>query len=112
MSENNKEEQYGEKYQYWRPHIEAWKQSGESQAGFCRRHGLNIKLFGYWKRKLVRKSEGVNFVPVSIKPPHAVSIKSGTYLKIVTCNGLSIEVGDGFNPATLRMLLDAIGQRV
>lgn len=112
MSENNKEEQYGEKYQYWQPHIMAWEQSGESQVEYCRRHGLNIKPFGYWKRKLVKKSEGVSFVPVSIKPIHAVSVKPGSQLKIVTGNGLRIEVGDGFNPATLRMLLDVIGQRV
>ena len=108
MSESNE----GEKYQYWQPHIKAWEESGISQADFCRQHGLNIKLFGYWKRKLVRKSAGVSFVPVSIKPSHTASMKSGSSLRLVTCKGLSIEVGDGFNPATLRMLLDAIGQRV
>lgn len=112
MSENNKEEQYGDKNQYWKPHIMAWEQSGESQVEYCRQHGLNIKLFGYWKRKLVKKSGSVSFVPVSIKPSHAISLTPGSSLRIVTYNGLRIEVGDGFNPATLRMLLDAIGQRV
>ena len=101
-----------DKHQFWQSHINAWKQSGISQADFCRRHGLDIKVFGYWKRKLVSKSEGVSFVPVSIKPSHSASVKSVSSLKIVTCNGLSIEVTDGFNPATLRMLLDTIGHRV
>ena len=112
MSESNKDEQYGEKYQYWQPHIMAWEQSGINQVEYCRRHGLNIKVFGYWKRKLVRKSEGVSFVPVSIKTTHTTSARSGASLKLVTGNGYGIEIGEGFNPATLRMLLDAIGQRV
>ena len=68
MSESNEDEKYGEKSQYWQPHISAWKQSGISQADFCRRHGLNIKIFGYWKRKLCSRPDGVSFVPVAIKP--------------------------------------------
>ena len=109
MSESNEDE----KYQYWQPHISAWKQSGISQADFCRRHGLNIKIFGYWKRKLCRRpDDGVSFVPVTIKPSHISSVKSGALLRLIAGNGLSIEIGDGFNPATLRLLLDAIGQRV
>lgn len=102
-----------DKHQFWQLHINAWKQSGMSQADFCRRHGLDIKIFGYWKRKLVSKSEDVSFMPVSIKPSHTALMKSSvSSLKIVTCNDLSIEVSDGFNPATLRMLLDTIAQRV
>ncbi len=112
MSETNEDEKYGEKYQYWQPHISAWKQSGISQADFCRRHGLNIKIFGYWKRKLCSRPDGVSFVPVAIKPPHPASMKSDSSLRIVTGNGLSIEVGDGFNAATLRQLLDTIGAGV
>ncbi len=96
----------------YQSHINAWKQSGISQSDFCRQHGLNIKIFGYWKRKLCSRPEGVSFVPVAIKPSHPASMKSGSSLRIVTGNGLSIEVGDGFNPATLRQLLDTIGQRV
>ncbi len=112
MSESNEEEKYGEKYQFWQTHINAWKQSGISQSDFCRQHGLNIKIFGYWKRKLCSRPEGVSFVPVAIKPSHISIVKSGALLRLVTCNGLSIEIGDGFNPATLRLLLDTIGQRV
>src|SRR3972149_7304956 len=110
MSEIHEDEKYGEKNKFWQLHINAWQQSGISQADFCRRHGLNIKIFGYWKRTLCRRpDDGVSFVPVTIKPSHISSVKSGSSLRVVTCNGLSIEVGDGFNPATLRMLLDTIG---
>ncbi len=115
MIDSSKEVENGnnqDKYQFWQLHINAWKQSGMSQTDFCRRHELNIKIFGYWKRKLCSRPNGVNFVPVSIKPSHTASVKSVSSLKIVTGNGLSVEVNDGFNPATLRMLLDTIGHRV
>ncbi len=112
MSDINEDEKYGEKHQYWQSHISAWKQSGISQADFCRRHGLNIKIFGYWKRKLCSRPEGVSFVPVAIKPSHISSVKSGALLRLIAGNGFSIEVGDGFNAATLRQLLDTIGAGV
>lgn len=112
MFNNDREINGQDKNEYWRTHVGVWKQSGINQAEYCRRHELSVKIFGYWKRKLCRKSAGVSFMPVSIKPPHISSVKSGSFLRLVTCNGLSIEVGDGFNPAALRMLLDAIGQRV
>jgi len=41
-----------EKHQFWQNHVAAWEQSGISQSEYCSRQGLNIKIFGYWKRKL------------------------------------------------------------
>ena len=70
MSEINEDEKYGEKYQYWQTHINAWKQSGISQSDFCRQHGLNIKIFGYWKRKLCSKSEYQRQKVSSTPVPH------------------------------------------
>jgi hypothetical protein len=29
----------------WRQHVEAWRESGLSQAEYCRQHGLNLKIF-------------------------------------------------------------------
>jgi hypothetical protein len=38
---------------YWRDVVRTWKQSGLSQAAFCRKHGIKPVTFGWWKRKLV-----------------------------------------------------------
>lgn len=46
------------KVEFWRPHLAAWNGSGLSQAAYCRRHGLSIKSFAYWRRRL-RRTEGV-----------------------------------------------------
>ncbi len=107
-----KDNETGGKHGFWQTHIELWGQSGISQSEYCRRHALNVKVFGYWKRKSCRKSSNLSFVPVAIKSPFPLSVKSGASLKLVTGNGYGIEIGDGFNPATLRVLLDTLGQRV
>jgi hypothetical protein len=47
---------------YWseaegRAVIEAWRRSGESRAGFARRHGLQTKRLKYWAGRLSRAAE-------------------------------------------------------
>lgn len=55
-----------EKHKFWQSHVSAWEQSGGNQAEYCRDHELNIKIFGYWKRKLLRTSEGGK--PKGVRP--------------------------------------------
>lgn len=105
MSEENKEVQYQDKQSFWEPHINGWKESGISQADYCRSQGLNIRVFGYWKRKLCRKAPESGFVPVLIKPAGAVAGRSDASLRLIIREDLSIEIGDRFNPDTLRKLL-------
>lgn len=37
---------------HWQAHIEAWQQTPQSQAAYCRAHQLSQHQFSYWKRKL------------------------------------------------------------
>lgn len=102
-----------EKHKFWQSHIEVYQHSGNTQADYCRRNGLSIKTFGYWKRKLCSKRPAaVSFVPVSIKRPYPASANTSTSLRLVVGNGYGIDVGDGFNPDTLRRLIDTLGKRV
>ena len=104
----NKDNQ--DKKQFWQDHVETWKQSGTIQAEYCRRHDLNIKLFGYWKRKMCRKpAAGITFVPVAVKTSQATVVKPTATLKLIIRGGSCIEIGDGFNPVTLRRILDTVG---
>ena len=47
----------GEKTNLWSAHIEAWRQSGVSQAEYCRKNGINNHQFGYWKKKFTNKEK-------------------------------------------------------
>ena len=99
-----------DKQRFWQDHVAAWEQSGIRQSEYCSRQGLNIKIFGYWKRKLCRKPAAtLTFVPVSIKPPQTTAVKAATTLRLVIRGGSCIEIGDGFNQDTLRRVLDTVG---
>lgn len=98
------------KQQFWQDHVDVWKQSGIRQSEYCNRQGLNIKVFGYWKRKLCRKpAAGLTFVPVAIKPSQGTVIKHTSTLRLIIRGGSCIEIGDGFNQDTLRRVLDTMG---
>lgn len=36
----------------WQQYLEAWRESGLSQADYCRQHGLNHKTFSVWTRRV------------------------------------------------------------
>ena len=39
----------------WLSHFEAWSAGDESQAAYCRRHGLSPMSFSQWKRRFERE---------------------------------------------------------
>ena len=39
--------------QFWEEHVNQWNKTSVSQTSYCQEHGLSIKRFGYWKRKLL-----------------------------------------------------------
>lgn len=101
-----------DKQQYWQDHVAAWEQSGIRQSEYCSRQGLNIKIFGYWKRKLCRKPAApLTFVPVAVKTSQATVVKPTATLRLIIRGGSCIEIGDGFNQDTLRRVLDTVGWR-
>ncbi len=44
-----------ERRQFWRGHFQAWAAGDESQAAYCRRHGLSPMSFSQWKRRFERQ---------------------------------------------------------
>ena len=96
-----------EKNRFWQGHVKGWEQSGINQSAYCRGKGLSLRSFGYWKKKFFRKSP-VTFVPVTVKTSLFPAGLSGPSLKLLTRTGFGIEIGDGFNPETLRKLLDTL----
>lgn len=97
-----------EKDKFWQAHVVAWEQSGVSQAEYCRRQGLSVKIFGYWKRKFQCNESALTFVPVSIKPAQVTANKSIASLRLVIGSDYSVEISDGFKTETLRRLLDTL----
>ena len=63
--------------QWWR-HVNAWRESGLSQADYCRQQGLNRKTFSVWTRRIqvdlsLDKDAPLELLPVQLEssPPVA-----------------------------------------
>lgn len=60
------------KSEFWSGHLAAWKSSGLTQAGYCRRHALSLPSFGYWRRVSGRRPfapSSLALVPIVIGEP-------------------------------------------
>jgi hypothetical protein len=95
-----------EKVTQWQGVIAKHFASGLSAAAFCREHDLNIHQFRWWQRRFRKdNSQGkeagfLQLVPFS-KTQHAG-------IRIHLNNGVFIEVEQGFDPLTLRGVIEAI----
>ncbi|MCK9265249.1 MAG: transposase [Deltaproteobacteria bacterium] len=98
------------KRQRWSGHIRAWSESGRSQAQYCREHGLKPGLFSYWKRRIEEPSPcDVELVPVGMHPIRFYSPGEMSSTPLVLHIGqYRVEVGDGFDPATLARLVSTL----
>ena len=42
----------------WQRHLAVWRANGQTQAAYCRRHGVNEQRFSWWKRRLEKQPPG------------------------------------------------------
>ena len=92
--------------QHWQQHIDAWQQSGGSQAEYCRQHALDQSQFSYWKRKLIKTSE-----PQSVKSSRFAVAKVAVMpqpssLTLTLPNGIVLGGIDAMNAAIAAKLLE------
>lgn len=98
------------KHDFWEEHIRAWKGSGLSQAGYCRKKNISLKCFVYWKRKLIGVELSTSLVEVPrLKTAHVFSELRPLCLRIG--NKYSIEIERGFDSETLDQLLRVVEDR-
>ena len=95
-----------------------YRASGLGRSAFCRRHGMALSTLNRHLKKQQqehRDADGVGRGPlVEVELAAAVSpIGTGDQpgsLRVLLSNGRRVEVGDGFNDATLRRLVAALEQ--
>ena len=62
------------KHEFWRTHIEAWRQSGLSQRKYCDEAKINLHNFSWWYGKGLKTKpkspsiKTISFVPAIMKP--------------------------------------------
>ena len=105
MHKDTRQEQIKSRREHWRAHTEAWSQSGQTQAAYCEQHGINLKTFAYWRHRLKTDSHALRLVQL---PPGALRQPEGRTLRVVVDERYTIEVTDGFNPATLARTVEVL----
>jgi len=98
-----------DKAEYWKGHIERWRESGQSQIDYCLENNLSRHRFTYWKCKENKKEETpVRFIPV-VARPYNKSIENKTEpIKVQVGDIFRIEVGEGFCGETLTRLIKTL----
>ncbi len=94
----------GIKAAFWKPHLDGWRDSGLSQAAYCREHGLHLKCFAYWRRKLCPElalssapTSMPAVVPIVVRDAPAVDDR----IEVRLPNGLQVILSTGLDPARL-----------
>lgn len=90
----------GIKAEFWKPHLAGWRDSGLSQAAYCREHGLSLKCFAYWRRTLgstLALSSAPAVVPIVVGDAPVADER----IEVRLPNGLEVSLSAGLDPARL-----------
>jgi hypothetical protein len=96
----------------WRPILDEFRQSGLKQAEFCRRRGLSLHTFRkyfYGLRPATNHAPVVEFLPVTTpsNTPQAPR-RDPDPLILILADNRRVVVAPGFDPQTLRRLIETI----
>ena len=93
----------------WRRHVEAWRESGLSQADYCRQQNLNPKTFSLWTRRVqdnlsLSMGSPLELIAVQVAPSAPVaSTPASVMLRLA--NGVQLELSTAASPGWLAELL-------
>ena len=103
------------KRQKWIDEIAAWSASGLSQAEYCRRQGIELKRFYWWKSKLFSAKSGTK--SGASTPGEFVTLTTSSLP--VTTESIQLRLGEieidyrhDTDPALLLNLIQLLGERV
>jgi transposase-like protein len=92
------------KREYWRKLIAEQEASGQKARAFCRERGIGEHSFYQWRKRL-GENPTVRFAVLETKTQIA---ETPATLELVLNGGERLRIGAGVDPATLRMVLDAV----
>jgi len=89
--------------EFWKGHLEGWRQSGQTQVAYCASHGLGIKSFARWRRKEKNAAQTtgapLTLVPVGLGRPATDSV-----VRLRSPGGWRIEMSAGDVPSLAALL--------
>ena len=100
----SRQEKLEEKRRFWKQHIEGWRLSNQTQAGYCRQHELSYDQFIYWKRRF-RKDFKSSFIELKLPPVKLPKMIPPTSSLRISVSRFQIAVDSGFDPEVLGRLV-------
>jgi hypothetical protein len=96
----------------WQAVIDEYRQSGLKQAEFCRQRGLSLVTFRkylYGSRPVATSNPVVEFLPVTTPTTPIEDPQPSTdLLVLILADGRRVAIAPGFDPQTLRRLVETI----
>ena len=103
--------------EFWQKHVRSWRESGMTQADYCRTHGLKNNRMTYYKLKddkrmgtpttarknKISRAEKL-FLPVKL------ASQARSSLLVTLANGLSMEFDNTSDPVWVGKILGSIGR--
>lgn len=95
-----------ERREYWQAVLELHRESGMTIQGFCKREGLSVHQFGYWRKRLVDLAETPpeEFVPLRFsdeRSPESILVRIGPF---------AVEVPTKVDPEELKRVLLTVAE--
>jgi hypothetical protein len=94
----------------WQRHVEAWRESGLSQADYCHQHGLNRKTFSLWTRRdqgdpSRDRDASLDLIAVHVSPSVPAATAEASVLLLRLPHGAQLELSTAVPPRWLAELL-------
>ncbi len=91
---------------FWRRHLDGWKQSGLTQVGYCARHDISIKTFTRWRGLELKIGPAIPS-SVTLVPVRLERSSTGSTMQMHSPGGWRIELA-GASVAQLAELLRSL----
>ena len=94
----------------WQRHVEAWRESGLSQADYCHQHGLNRKTFSLWTRRdqgdpSMDRGTSLDLIAVQLSSSVPIATAEASTLLLRFPHGAQLELSTAVPPRWLAELL-------
>ncbi len=96
-------------------HVEACKNSNQSQKIYCKRHSIAYSTFQYWAKKYREEyskdkvsDDTPGFIPVKVQPdPGPGQVRIPNQLHFLFPNGIQVMCPENVHPEVLQTLLNS-----
>jgi hypothetical protein len=94
----------------WREQVRSCESSGLPISGYCRRHGIALSQYHWWKRELKRRDSERGVPRSGFAEVQMVSVAAALspLLEVIVANGRRIGVHPGFDASTLAAMVQVL----